>query len=118
MTMQDAAHFCFVYVTTADVNDARRLAHSIVERRLAACANILPGMESLYWWNGVLQTANECVVVFKTRRALTAALTDAVKADHTYDCPCVVVLPIIDGNPDYLRWIGDETVASAASGRG
>jgi periplasmic divalent cation tolerance protein len=114
--MADPGDFCFIYVTAADAVNARRLARTIVERRLAACANIIPTMESVYWWQGAIQEANECAVIFKTRRSLVAGLTDAVKAEHSYECPCVVALPIVDGNQDYLRWIGDETVAQVTDG--
>lgn len=109
--------YCMVYVTASSIDEARKLARSIVGRHLAACANILPGMESHYWWKGTLETANECVVIYKTRRSLVRSLTDAVKAEHSYECPCIVELPIIGGNSEFLRWIGDETVASEASGR-
>jgi len=100
---------CIVYVT-APIDEARGLAHAVVSRRLAACANVIPKMESIYWWNGELETGNESVVIFKTRRSLASALTDVVKAEHSYDCPCVIVVPIEGGNPDFLAWIDAETV--------
>jgi periplasmic divalent cation tolerance protein len=115
--MTDATDYCFVYVTTADVAEARKLAGSVVGRRLAACANILPEMESLYWWNGAMQSANESVLVLKTRNALVATLTDVIKAEHSYKTPCIVAVPIVGGNHEFLRWLGDETSASEASGR-
>ena len=98
-----------VYMTTESVEAARRLGRTLVERRLAACANILSGMESLYWWDGAVQEGHEAVLVAKTRADLAPALTEAVKALHTYQCPCVVVLPITGGNPDFLAWIDAET---------
>ena len=100
---------CIVYVT-APVDEAHTLAHAVVSRRLAACANIIPKMESLYWWNGKLETAHESVVIFKTRRTLATALTDLVRAEHSYECPSVIVVPIEGGNPDFLAWIDAETV--------
>lgn len=99
-----------MYVTTDDIEQARTIARSIVEQRLAACANIIPSMESVYWWDGEMQSASECIVIFKTRRALIDALTDAVKAIHTYETPCIVALPIIAGSPAYLQWVADETI--------
>jgi periplasmic divalent cation tolerance protein len=113
--MPDTDEYCVVYVTASDIGEARRVALAVVEKRLAACANILPGVESLYWWEGQVQSANETAVIFKTRPSLVPALSDAVKAAHSYQFPCVVVLPITGGNADYLRWIGDETVATTAA---
>lgn len=102
-----AAHL--VYVTAPSPEEAERLARLAVEKRLAACANILPGMRSLYWWQGKLEQADETVLILKTTEALVPALTSALTAAHSYDCPCVVALPISQGNPDFLRWIADET---------
>jgi len=102
-----AAHL--VYVTAPDMAEAESLARLAVERRLAACANILPGMRSLYWWRGKLEQAQEVVLVFKTTESLVPALTQALMSAHSYDCPCVVALPIAAGNPDFLRWIETET---------
>jgi periplasmic divalent cation tolerance protein len=114
--MTDTTDYCLVYVTTADVAEARKLAGSVVRRRLAACANILSEMESLYWWNGAIETAKEAVLILKTRKSLAPVLTDVIKAEHSYKTPCVVVVPIAGGNHDFLRWLGDETSASEASG--
>jgi len=100
---------CIVYVT-APVDEARALAHAVVSRRLAACANVIPKMESIYWWDGKMETGDESVVIFKTRRSLASALTDVVRSEHSYECQCVVVVPIEGGNPDFLAWIDAETV--------
>jgi periplasmic divalent cation tolerance protein len=115
--MPDTTDYCIVYVTAVDVEEARKLAKSVVGRRLAACANITSHMESLYWWQGVMEPANEAVLILKTRNALVAALTDVIKAEHSYKTPCIVSLPITGGNHEFLRWIGDETAASEAGGR-
>ena len=103
--------FVFAYVTAGSTDEAQRLAHSIVEERLAACANILPGMRSVYWWEGKLGEADETVVIFKTRAERFDALAARVKALHSYDCPCVVALPVTAGLPAYLDWIGSESTA-------
>jgi len=102
-----AAHL--VYVTAPNLAEAESLARLAVEGRLAACANILPGMRSLYWWQGKLEQADEVVLLLKTTGALVPALTQALTSAHSYDCPCVVALPIDAGNPDFLRWIDAET---------
>ena len=109
----DNSKFSLVYVTVPDQLTADKLSESIVSRRLAACANILPGMRSIYWWNGTLDRADELVLVFKTRSDLVDRLTAAVLAEHPYECPCVVALPITGGNPEFLKWIAAETEAAA-----
>jgi len=98
-----------VYVTAPSLAEAEALARLAVEGRLAACANILPAMRSLYWWQGKLEQADEVVLLLKTTEALAPALIRALTEAHSYDCPCVVALPIASGNPDFLRWIETET---------
>jgi len=98
-----------VYVTAPTLAEAASLARLAVEGRLAACANILPGMRSLYWWQGRLESADETVLLLKTTAELAPALIRALTEAHSYDCPCVVALPIATGNPDFLRWIEAET---------
>lgn len=98
-----------VYITAAKVEDARRIGEALVQARLAACANIIPGMESIYWWQGEVVRDGEVVLIVKTRAEHVAAVIERVKEMHTYTCPCVVALPIADGNPDYLSWIETET---------
>jgi periplasmic divalent cation tolerance protein len=101
--------FCLIYVTASDNTEAETIGHAMVEERLAACANIIPGMRSLYWWEGQLETGAETVLILKTRRDLAERAVERVKALHSYDCPCALVLPIQAGNPAYLNWIGAET---------
>ena len=101
--------YCLVYMTAETVEDARTLGRALVEARLAACANEIPGMIPIFWWGGEVQEGSEAVLIAKTRRDLLDDLTAFVKAEHGYDCPCVVALPIEAGNPDFLDWIGTET---------
>ncbi len=101
--------YCLVYMTTETVEEARALGRALVEARLAACANVVPGMIPIFWWDGEVQEGSEAVLIAKTRRDLLDDLTAFVKAEHGYDCPCVVALPIEAGNPDFLDWIGTET---------
>ncbi|MEZ7196399.1 divalent-cation tolerance protein CutA [Pseudodesulfovibrio karagichevae] len=100
----------FIYMTCASLEEAGAIGEMLVERRLAACANILPGMRSIYWWRGKVERAEEAVLIAKTRDDLVEPLTEAVKAAHGYEVPCVVALPITGGNPDFLAWIRSETV--------
>jgi periplasmic divalent cation tolerance protein len=98
-----------VYITAGSREEARRIGQALVAERLAACANILEGMHSIYWWEGNLEEADEAGVIAKTRHDKLEALTARVRALHSYDCPCVVALPISAGNPAYLQWIAAET---------
>ena len=98
-----------VYITAATPDEAEAIGRTLVAERLAACANILPGMRSIYRWKGAVETAAETVLIAKTRLELADALTARVKELHSYDVPCIVVLPIAAGLPEFLRWIDDET---------
>lgn len=97
-----------VYITVPDLSVARRIGKNLVEQRLAACANILPAMESFYWWKGAVQSDQEVVLIVKTRAALLKPLTDRVVVLHPYDVPCIVALPIQGGYDPFLRWIEAE----------
>ena len=100
-----------VYVTAGSREAALDIAHAVVSERLAASANVLPGVVSVYWWEGAMQEAGEAVLVLKTVRDRLDALVARIRALHSYTCPCVVALPVVDGNPDYLAWIAAETHA-------
>ena len=100
---------CFVYVTAPDADAARRIGRALVEERLAACANVLGPITSIFRWDGKVQEEGEAVLIAKTRADLVPALTDRVKALHSYSCPCVVSWPLAAGNPDFLSWIAAET---------
>lgn len=100
---------CWVYMTASSVDEAKRIGRALVEERLAACTNILPGMTSFYWWQGKIDEGQETVLIAKTREELVERLTARVKALHSYSVPCIVALPMIGGNPDFLKWIEDET---------
>ena len=99
----------FAYVPAASTEEAQAIGRALVEERLAACVNILPGMHSVYHWQGAVETAEETVLIAKTRAELADALAARVKELHSYDVPCVVILPITGGPPPFLRWIEDET---------
>jgi len=99
----------FLYVTAANDDEAAAIGRALVTERLAACANVLPGITSFYWWEGAVQDDKEAVLVVKTRSELVEAATRRIKELHSYDCPCVVALPISGGNEDFLNWIDRET---------
>ncbi|MEE2971035.1 MAG: divalent-cation tolerance protein CutA [Pseudomonadota bacterium] len=100
---------CLIYMTASNDAEARAIARILVQERLAACVNILAGMRSVYRWEGEIQEESEIVLIAKTRRDRVPALTDRVTEIHSYDCPCVVAIPIDGGNPDFLDWIDAET---------
>jgi len=98
-----------VYTTYPSVVEAEKAGRAIVERRLAACVNIHPGMVSHYWWQGAIERGAEAVMIIKTRASLADAVRDAVKTGHSYATPCIMVLPIESMDAAYLAWIMAET---------
>ncbi|MDD9899636.1 MAG: divalent-cation tolerance protein CutA [Alphaproteobacteria bacterium] len=102
--------FVFAYVTVPE-DAAKKLAATVVEERLAACANILPGMTSVYRWRGKIEEGAEAVVIFKTQADLFPVLKDRITALHSYDTPCIIALPVVDGHQPFLEWIQAETVS-------
>lgn len=103
-----------VYVTCADPAQAAAIARAVVGERLAACANILPGMTAIYRWQGAVEEGGETVLLLKTLEHRLAALQARVRALHSYQCPCVVAVPIVAGTPDYLAWLAEAVSGPAA----
>ena len=99
----------FVYTTYPSIVEAEQAGRSLVERRLCACVNILPGMVSLYWWQGKIDRGDEVVMIIKTRAGLGESVRVAVKEMHSYTTPAILVLPIESVDPDYHAWIVAET---------
>jgi periplasmic divalent cation tolerance protein len=105
----------FVYMTCADKEEARNIGRVLVESRLAACVNILDPMESLYWWDGAVQNDQETVLIAKTTRDKVPELKKQVIIHHSYECPCIVCLPVDDGHEGYLEWIRDQVAGELSS---
>jgi periplasmic divalent cation tolerance protein len=103
----------FVYITTSSRTEALSIGRAVVGERLAACANVLDGMTSIYWWEQSLQEDGEASLILKTRGDLIERLTARVRELHSYACPCVVAMPIASGNPGYLDWVFQETAMPA-----
>ena len=103
--MKSARSFAVVLVTAPDLKTARALAGAVVGARLAACVNILPRIESHYWWRGKRERAAEVLLVIKTARSRLAALEKLVLEKHPYDTPEIVALPLGAGTPRYLAWL-------------
>lgn len=99
----------FVYTTWPTTVEAEKVGRTLVERRLAACVNILPGMISHYRWEGTIERGEETVMIIKTRATLAAAVTAAVKELHSYSTPAILVLPIESVEQHYFRWLLAET---------
>ena len=98
-----------IVITTKNSDEAHKIARALLEDKLIACANIMPGIQSVFWWEGKVDQAEETMMVLKSKRSLFKKIVKKVKSLHSYSVPEVIALPILDGNPDYLRWI-DESV--------
>lgn len=98
-----------LYMTAANADDAARIGRALVEERLVACVNIIGPIRSIYRWKGEVHDDPEVAFIAKTRAGLVEAATARVRALHSYECPCVVAMPFVGGNPAFLQWIGDET---------
>jgi periplasmic divalent cation tolerance protein len=105
--MIPATKFALVLVTVPDLKTARRLAQAALRARLIACANLVPKLESHYWWLGKIESSNEVLLIMKTSRAKLSALEKLILAKHPYDTPEFLALPLIGGNSRYLKWIAD-----------
>ncbi|TVQ15932.1 MAG: divalent-cation tolerance protein CutA [Balneolaceae bacterium] len=99
----------FVYITTSGIDEARLIGQALIDDKLAACANIVDGMESIYRWEGKVVQDQETVLIAKTTRNRLGELEARVKELHSYDVPCIVAMPIGFGSSDYLEWIWRET---------
>lgn len=100
--------YIVVYVTAPE-NEAAELARTLVEERLVACVNIVPGLRSFYWWQGKVEDGPEVLCIMKTRSELFASLRDRVRELHSYEVEEIIALPIIAGNQPYLDWIKENT---------
>ena len=107
--MSGSADKAVVLVTAASREEAERIARLLLERRSVACVNIVQGVQSLFWWQGNLDSAQESLLIAKTRMSLVPQVIDLVRGAHSYTVPEVIALPIVAGNGDYLEWIDRET---------
>lgn len=98
-----------VYITARDKKQAMTLGRTLVEERLAACANISGRIDSFYFWEGRLCREHEAALIVKTSHELLNRLVKRVKTLHSYSVPCIVALPIIGGNKNFLAWVKKET---------
>jgi len=99
------------FSTFPDIETARRIARELVTDNFAACANIIPAIESIYRWQGKIEQGNETLVLFKTTAARSAAFQEKLKSLHPYDVPEIICLRIAEGSPEYLRWVIDSSAS-------
>ena len=98
-----------LYVTAANRTEAGEISRALVESGLVACANIMQPHTAVYRWEGEVKSDKEVAIIMKTRRELVIHASERIKAMHSYDVPCVVAVPIVVGNPEFLQWIDSET---------
>ena len=103
---------CLVYITFPNREEAEKIARQLVERRLAACVNIIAGLSSIYRWQKKICCETEVVTLVKTRSQLFPAIEQFVAANHSYDTCCVLKIPLASGNNPFLQWIDNETRSS------
>ena len=97
-----------VLITAASEEEAQSIAKLLLEQKKAACVNIVPGVDSHFWWKGKLEEEKECLLIVKSTVSLLPAIIKTVKKAHSYEVPEIIALPIVGGNEDYLKWIDDE----------
>ena len=101
--------YAVVLITVPSGEEAQKIKSALLDQRKAACVNIIAGVSSYFWWRGKIDHADELLLIIKTRLSLVPEIVDAVKRHHSYTVPEIIALPVVAGNDDYLRWIGDET---------
>ena len=111
--MKAADAFRIVLVTAPDLKTARKLAKAALAARLVACANLVPKIESHYWWQGKMESGNEVLMILKTTRPCLPALEKLILANHPYDTPEFIVVPLSQGNRRYLDWLAHSCVAGS-----
>ena len=107
--MKSSEKYCWVYMTAGSVEEAKSIGQILVGQNLAACVNLLENMTSIYKWEEKLEESQEVIMIAKTRKTLMPKLIEIVNSIHSYDCPCVLELPVQSGNPDFLSWIESQT---------
>jgi len=101
--------FIWIYITTPNTKVAEEIGDKLLQKKWVACVNIFNGVQSMYWWEGKIEKDEEVVMIAKSQKVHFENIKKEVKAHHPYDCPCILSLPISDGNEDYLNWILKET---------
>ncbi len=103
-------NYIVVLITAKDREEAQKIAKALIKKREAACVNIIPAVNSHFWWKDKLEAADESLLIVKTRESLLPEVIKTVKKIHSYRLPEIIALPIIGGSRDYLEWIDSETI--------
>jgi len=99
--------YIVVFVTAANMDEAKRISEGLLKEKLVACVNIIDNVQSFFWWQGKIDNTKELLLVIKSKKAKLNAIIETVKSLHSYDVPEIIALPIIAGYKDYLRWIDE-----------
>lgn len=102
-----------IFITCANIREARRIAKSLVEKKLVACVNIIDKIKSIFWWQGKIDSASEVLLMAKSKKSLMHKVIRQVKSLHSYQVPEVISLPVIAGNKDYIEWINESVRKSS-----
>ena len=105
--MDAESKYIVVLVTVPAREEAERIARGVLEEKLAACVNIIPGVDSYYWWQGKIDMSKELLLVIKTQSPLFSQLKERVASLHSYDVPEIIAMPLAQGSPSYLNWINE-----------
>ena len=110
--------YIVILITAKDKEEAQKIADSLVEAKLVACVNIVPQIQSVFWWQGKVDRSPESLLIVKTQKSLFQKVVKQVKSIHSYSVPEIIALPIIAGNKDYLNWITDSVSKLKKNKRG
>ena len=102
--------YSILYVVFSSKEVAQQIAKLAIENKLVACANLLPGMTSIYQWQGKMEVRNECVALLKTLTSKVEEASDFIASIHQYECPCIIAIPVESGNKIYLDWLEQQLV--------
>ena len=106
--MNENTELVVLFITTASTEEAQRMAEVLLKQRKAASVNILPKVNSLFWWHGKINSAEENLLIVKTKALQLNEVIRLVKENHSYEIPAIIALPIVDGSKDYLKWLSEE----------
>ena len=99
--------YTIIYVTTKTQKEAKKIAQVVLKKKLVACVNIIPRVESMYWWKKKIEHHGESVIIMKTKESLVSRVIETVKKVHSYSTPCIIAIPITSGNRNFLDWIDE-----------
>ena len=105
--MSQKSNYVVILVTAKDKKEAEKISRYLLEKKLVACVNVLPGIQSMFWWEGKIDQSAETLLIIKSKRKLFKEIVSAVRAVHSYSVPEIIALPIVEGHHDYLKWVYD-----------